>query len=83
MVITLAFIGLIVSANILLSKVKVGGKSYNGIELKYEMIDMVARARVNLNMLDSDLKTQIPIKNHLYLIVLVDYTNGGLWRGKF
>lgn len=59
LVITFIFIGLIVASNRLISRVKIGGKSYNGIELKYEMIDMVARARVNLNMLDSDLKSQI------------------------
>jgi len=34
-----------------INKVQIGGRAYNGIELKYISIDHVARMRVNLNML--------------------------------
>jgi len=58
-IITLTFIALILSSNLLVSRVKIGGTAYNGIELQYDMVDMIARTRVNLNMLDSELKSQI------------------------
>lgn len=41
------------------SKVQIGGRAYNGIELKYDLIDQVARMRVNLNLLNSMLMAQI------------------------
>jgi hypothetical protein len=50
---------LLIASNILVSNVKIGSKTYRGIELKYDVIDMIARTRVNLNMLDSEIKTQI------------------------
>ena len=59
LVISLTFIGLIVSSNILVSRVKIGSTAYNGIELQFGMIDMVAMAQVNWILLDSELKTQV------------------------
>ncbi|MDD5759490.1 MAG: methyl-accepting chemotaxis protein [Desulfobulbaceae bacterium] len=54
-----ALVGIVLSFNLLVSHVKIGGKAYNGIELKYSTIDLLARTRVNLVMLDSLLKSQI------------------------
>jgi len=59
LVIALTFVSLIVASNFLLSQVKIGSMAYNGIELQYDMVDKLARVRVNLNMLDSELKSQI------------------------
>lgn len=56
---SVALVGIVLSSNLLVSRVKIGGKAYNGIELKYSTIDLVARNRVNLVMLDSLLKSQI------------------------
>jgi len=40
------------------NQVQIGGPSYNGIELKYDDIDLVARIRVNIYLLNSVLMTQ-------------------------
>jgi len=56
---SVALVGIVLSSNWLVSHVKIGGKAYNGIELKYNVIDLVARSRVNLVMLNSQIKTQI------------------------
>ncbi len=59
LVICLAVGTLIIASNMLVSRVMIGSKDYSGIEMKYDIIDMIARIRVNLNMLESELKTQI------------------------
>lgn len=42
-----------------INNVQVGGKAYNGIENKMEYIDKLARGRLNFNLLNSLLKSQI------------------------
>ena len=56
---SVALVGIVLSSNLLVDRVKIGGLAYNGIELKYNTIDLVARSRVNLVMLNSQIKTQI------------------------
>ncbi len=56
---SVSLVGIVLSSNLLVSSVKIGGKAYNGIELKYTTIDLVARSRVNLVLLNSQLKTLI------------------------
>ena len=56
---SVSLVGIVLSSNLLVSSVKIGGRAYNGIELKYNTIDLVARSRVNLVMLNSQLKTMI------------------------
>lgn len=57
--ICIAIVGIIVASTLFVNKVKVGGEAYRGIELKNHVVDLVARTRVNLNMLNSSMKTQI------------------------
>ncbi len=40
------------------NRVQIGSRTYNGIELKYETIDQMARIRVNLNRLNSIIMAQ-------------------------
>jgi len=56
---SVALVAIVLSSNVLVDHVKIGGRAYNGIELKYNTIDLVARNRVNLVMLNSQIKTQI------------------------
>lgn len=56
---SVALVAIVLSSNVLVSKVKIGGSAYNGIELKYNTIDLMARSRVNLVMLNSQIKTQL------------------------
>ena len=51
--------GVFVASNILVDRVKIGGKDYSGIELKYGIIDQLARVRVNLNMLNNEMVVQV------------------------
>ncbi len=55
--ISLAIMAIIVEAIMVISQVKIGGTAYQGIELKYDTVDQVARMRVNLNKLNSDIKS--------------------------
>lgn len=57
MVFSLAFS--ICGAFYIINRVKIGGRIYNGIELKTNRVDMLARTRVNVTMLNSILKSQI------------------------
>ncbi len=57
--ISVALIAIIIAAVVVISQVKIGGKTYQGIEMKYDTIDHVARVRVNINKLNSDLKSLI------------------------
>lgn len=57
--VSFALVGSIFASNFLVERVKIGGQAYSGIELKYNVIDMVARTRVNWNMLNSEVKTLI------------------------
>ncbi len=57
--ISFALIAIMIAAVVVISQVKIGGKTYRGIEMKYDMIDQVARVRVNINKLNSDLKSLI------------------------
>nr|MBF0222097.1 hypothetical protein [Desulfobulbaceae bacterium] len=57
--ICIAIAGIIIASNLFVNKVKIGGVAYNGIELKNYVVDIVARSRVNWNMLNSSMKTQI------------------------
>lgn len=43
----------------IISKVEIGGRIYKGIELKTEQIDILAKVRVDVTMMDSILKSQI------------------------
>ncbi len=56
---SVSLVCIVLSSNLLIDRVKIGGKAYNGIELKYNSIDLVARSRVNLVMMNSLLKTQV------------------------
>ena len=56
---SVALVGIIVSSHFLLSRVKIGGTAYNGIEFKYGIIDHVARSRVNMALLNSQLNSLI------------------------
>jgi len=49
----------IVLGQFIIKRVQIGGRIYSGIELKTAYIDDLARARVNLNLLNSILKSQI------------------------
>ncbi len=46
-------------ANNTINRVKVGGDTYKGILLKNEFVDDLARARLNINLLNSVLKSEI------------------------
>jgi methyl-accepting chemotaxis protein len=46
-------------AHYIISQVQIGGEKYNGLELKSGYIDLLARLRVNVNLLNSVLKSQI------------------------
>jgi methyl-accepting chemotaxis protein len=59
LIVALAIATLIVASNMLVSRVMIGSDAYTAIEMKYDLVDMVARLRVNVNILDSVLKTQI------------------------
>lgn len=52
-------LSIVASSTWLVSRVKIGGEAYNGIEMKYDSIDLVARSRVNLVMLNGQIKAQI------------------------
>jgi len=63
-------INLVVSvglAQFLINKVQIGGKDYQGIEQKVDYIDKLARSRLNINFLSSQLKSRI-----------IDYNEGDL-----
>jgi|GEM_PF-2015943 len=57
--ICLAIAGIIATSNMVINHVKIGGKTFQGIELKNHVIDLVARSRVNWNMINSTMKTQL------------------------
>jgi methyl-accepting chemotaxis protein len=42
-----------------ITNVQIGGNTYNGIENKMSYIDKLARSRLNFNLLNSEIKTQI------------------------
>lgn len=46
-------------AQYIISRVQIGGETYGGIEMKMEYIDKLARVRLNLNLLNSVLKSQV------------------------
>jgi methyl-accepting chemotaxis protein len=46
-------------AMFIITQVRIGGHAYQGLELKTEFIDKLARTRVNLNLLNSIVKGQI------------------------
>ncbi|MGV1100984.1 methyl-accepting chemotaxis protein [Thiovibrio sp. JS02] len=46
-------------AQFIIQRVQIGGKTYSGIEMKMDYIDKIARVRLNLNLLNSILKSQI------------------------
>ncbi len=54
--VSLSLIVIMAAAVVVISRVKIGGETYQGIEFKYDIIDQVARTRVNLNKLNSDLQ---------------------------
>ena len=54
--VSLALIVIMAAALVVISRVKIGGETYQGIEFKYDTIDQVARTRVNLNKLNSDIQ---------------------------
>jgi len=54
-----ALISSIVIAQFIIKRVQIGGTTYSGIELKMEYIDKIARVRLNLNLLNSILKSQL------------------------
>ncbi|EKD58507.1 MAG: hypothetical protein ACD_56C00111G0001 [uncultured bacterium] len=56
---TMALAFSIVVAQYIISRVQIGGKTYGGIEMKMEYIDALARVRLNINLLNSILKSQI------------------------
>jgi methyl-accepting chemotaxis protein len=56
---SVALIAIVLSSNMLVSSVKIGGEAYNGIEMKYDTIDLVARSRVNMVILNGRVKTAI------------------------
>ena len=49
----------IILANKTITQVKIGGNTYNGILLKNEFVDDLARVRLNINLLNSVLKSEI------------------------
>lgn len=49
----------VATALIIIQRVQIGGTTYNGIELKLKYVDTLARTRLNLNLLNSILKSQI------------------------
>ncbi|MDH3359228.1 MAG: hypothetical protein OEL55_00005, partial [Desulfobulbaceae bacterium] len=55
----LSLVASILLANKTIKKVKIGGDTYKGILLKNEFIDDLARVRLNINLLDSVLKSEI------------------------
>ncbi|MDH5298006.1 MAG: methyl-accepting chemotaxis protein [Desulfobulbaceae bacterium] len=57
--IILSLIISIVFAQALISRVQIGGKTYHGISLKSEFVEDMARARLNVNLLNSVVKSQI------------------------
>lgn len=56
---SLALICSTVLALFIIHRVQIGGTMYSGIELKSNYIDAIARTRLNLNLLNSILKSQI------------------------
>lgn len=46
-------------ANNTINRVKIGGSTYKGILLKNEFVDDLARARLNINLLNSVLKSEV------------------------
>ncbi len=54
--ISLSLVVIMTAAVVVISRVKIGGETYQGIEFKYDTIDQVARTRVNLNKLNSELQ---------------------------
>ncbi|MBU0680469.1 MAG: hypothetical protein KKD73_03515 [Proteobacteria bacterium] len=57
--ISFALICSTVIALFIIHRVQIGGTMYSGIELKANYIDAIARTRLNLNLLNSILKSQI------------------------
>lgn len=54
--VSLSLVVIMAAAVVVISRVKIGSETYQGIEFKYDIIDQVARTRVNLNKLNSDLQ---------------------------
>jgi methyl-accepting chemotaxis protein len=46
-------------AQYIIGEVQIGGRKYTGIELKNDYIDLLARTRLNINLMNSVLKSQI------------------------
>ena len=57
--VVISLISSIVIAWGIIQRVQIGGTTYRGIEMKTEYIDKLARARLNLNLLNSIIKSQI------------------------
>ena len=57
--IILSLIISIIMGQTTIAKVQIGGKTYEGIALKNEFVDDLARTRLNINLLNSVLKSQI------------------------
>ncbi|MDH4321279.1 MAG: methyl-accepting chemotaxis protein [Desulfobulbaceae bacterium] len=57
--IILSLIISIIMGQTTIARVQIGGKTYEGIALKSEFIDDLARTRLNVNLLNSILKSQI------------------------
>jgi len=55
----LSLVASVVIGQLIVDRVKIGGHIYSGIELKNLYIDDLARARLNFNLLNSILKSQI------------------------
>jgi len=54
--ISLAIVVIIGAATVVISRVKIGGRDYRGLELMYSAVDDAARIRVDTNMINSDLQ---------------------------
>ncbi len=62
LLVAFAAVSLMVSIGLglfIIKKVQIGGHAYSGIEMKTDYIDDLARARLNFNLLNSILKSQI------------------------
>ena len=57
--VALSMVSSVVIAQLIIQRVQIGGRLYNGIEHKMEYIDNIARTRLNLSILNSILKGQI------------------------
>ena len=57
--ITINLVGSVSLAYLLINKTQIGGFDYRGIEQKFDFVAKLARARLNINFLSSQLKSQI------------------------